>query len=194
MHHSDLTQFTAVLSGTMDALGGRTLSEQGVKSWWEALKGFPASDVIGALDWWARHKSKPPAPADIHDWLTESAIKRREAENEQARRDEHNAPYAMGATPGGRAALKRLLGLVSGWKRPTKGTSHGWAKRIVQRYGDGHDTLHDEPGIAPLTDATIAAACSVLNLDRAQLREQHLAAKLPQSVRTRKREDIEVPF
>jgi hypothetical protein len=177
MHRSDMQAFTDALTGCIEALGGRTPTDASMKTWWEVLKGFPAPDVIGTLDWWARNRTKPPAPADIHDRVAERAIVRNEDAVNAGKLDERRAPHRMAATPEGRRVLRELVGATRGWKSAGRGRDLAWARMVVDRYSDGHDTLHDWPGCAPFSDYMIRSACEALDVDIAEIRLLYRASR-----------------
>lgn len=141
MQPQEFRPFTEAMRATFDALGARVPGEEGMKTWFRALKAFPCEDVVDSLDSWVMSNRRAPTPSDIVDAAQERGIRRREKQSETWQAEEHNGPYTMGATPAGRRALAEIKRLVAQMQRPQGGRQLGWAHKIVARYLDGDPTL-----------------------------------------------------
>lgn len=141
MQPQDFKPFSDAMRATFDALGARVPGEDGLKTWFRALKGFPCEDVVDSLDSWVMSNRRAPTPTDIVDAAQERGIKRREKQSETWRVEEQNGPYTMGATPAGRRALAEIKRMVTQMQRPKGGRQTGWANKIIDRYLDGDPSI-----------------------------------------------------
>lgn len=164
MQPHDIKPFNEAIRATFDAIGARAPGDEGLKSWFRALKAFPCEDVVDSLDSWVMSNRRAPTPNDIVEACQERGIRRREKQSENWRVEEHNGPYTMGATETGRRALAEIKRMVAHMQRPKHGKQVGWAHKIIDRY------LAGDTNLAPIA---FDFACEALNKtpeEKAELR------------------------
>lgn len=164
MQPHDFKPFTDAMRATFDAIGARAPGEDGLKTWFRALKAFPCEDVVDSLDAWVMSNRRAPTPTDIVDAAQERGIQRREKQSETWRVEEHNGPYTMGATPAGRRALAEIKRMVANMQRPRHGKQVGWAHKILDRYVAG------DPTLAPIAFDFACEALGKTHEEKAELR------------------------
>ncbi|HYF57360.1 MAG TPA: hypothetical protein VEA81_00235 [Burkholderiaceae bacterium] len=164
MHAHELKPFRDALLPAFDAIGARPPGEQGIETWFRALRAYPLGTVVGAIDDWVMRNRRAPTPSDIADACRAAEARRDEQQREQWKAEEHNAPYVMGRTETGRRALEQVRELVSRMKRPGSGLQRDWAHRAIDRYVD-----HD-PALAPIAFDFACDALGKTAEERAELR------------------------
>lgn len=164
MQPHDIKPFNEAIRATFDAIGARAPGDEGLKSWFRALKAFPCEDVVDSLDSWVMSNRRAPTPNDIVEACQERGIRRREKQSEKWRVEEHNGPYTMGATPAGKRALAEIRRMVARMQRPKHGRQVEWARKALDRYVAGDAKL------APVAFDFACEALSTTVEEKAELR------------------------
>ena len=104
------------LTELSEALGGRPISRPALALWCQVLKGYPIEDVVDSLTYWACHKSKFPAPAEIASICAAKLSDRIEAKQRQDAVAYQKGMEKIVRDPRAREHFDRLKTILAGSK------------------------------------------------------------------------------
>lgn len=121
MNKPDMVQVVERLNAMAELYAVKPPTAKAIELWWEAIRGYTAGDVLGALDGWMRSRPKMPMPSDIVSMASSRLSDRIEAQAVADKAQEKREIQRMAATPHGRAvlnAIKEILGKKPERQRP----------------------------------------------------------------------------
>jgi len=136
MQKANMTDVQTILSGLAELYGKPAPTTAALLHWWETIKEFDYTDVMGCLGYWAKESNTMPTPKAVWDKLNS---KRTESIEERAARERASnraiIPHDFRPTPQGRRMIQECLRIVSQPRR--KEGRQGWANKIMQMVDDG---------------------------------------------------------
>ena len=104
------------LTELSEALGGRPISKPALALWVQVLKVYPIEDVVDSLTYWACHKTKFPAPAEIASLCAEKLSYRIEKKQREDSLASQKGMEKIVRDPRAREHFDRLKSILAGSK------------------------------------------------------------------------------
>lgn len=113
MNKIDLQLLANQLNALAEVFEKKPVSPKGLEVWFDTLRDFPTDRVISMLIAWPRTHTKYPSPAEVWKAVNEISIDIREEKARHERALIAQEHRHMGATPQGRAIIKRVYEILS---------------------------------------------------------------------------------
>lgn len=123
MHKTDLQILANQLNALAEVFEKKPVSPKGLEVWFDTLRDFPTERVISVLIGWAKTHTKYPSPAEVWKVVNEISIDLREEKVRQERAQIEREYQHMGATPQGKAIIKRMYEILA---KPKRTPSQHW--------------------------------------------------------------------